>query len=93
MLEITGFECSDMIDNGFIHSLYDFDPNGIPIEFSRNVRRIEIRSEPVMRNRLLSGLSCEGDRPQSEHWPTLKKSTHPTERRIYFGAETEFRYG
>jgi len=32
-----------MIDHGFIHSIYAFDPNGIPIEFSHNVEGIDIR--------------------------------------------------
>ncbi len=34
-LDAAGFECSDMIDHGFIHSIYAFDPNGIPIEPGR----------------------------------------------------------
>jgi len=36
-LKAAGFEVSDVIDHGFIHSIYSFDPNGIPIEFSVNV--------------------------------------------------------
>ncbi|MGD8563642.1 MAG: VOC family protein, partial [Desulfarculaceae bacterium] len=33
-LAAAGFEVSDVIDHGFIYSIYAFDPNGIPIEFS-----------------------------------------------------------
>lgn len=33
-LDAAGFWVSEMIDHGFIHSIYAFDPNGIPIEFS-----------------------------------------------------------
>ena len=36
-LEAAGFWASEIIDHGFIHSLYSFDPNGIPIEFSFQV--------------------------------------------------------
>jgi len=36
-LDAAGFEVSDVIDHGFIHSIYSFDPNGLPIEFSVNV--------------------------------------------------------
>ena len=30
-MDAAGFNCSDVIDHGFIHSIYAFDPNGIPI--------------------------------------------------------------
>lgn len=33
-LEEAGFPVSDVIDHGFLHSIYTFDPNGIPVEFS-----------------------------------------------------------
>ena len=42
-LEAAGFPASDVIDHGFIHSIYAFDPNGIPIEFSHNVEGLDIR--------------------------------------------------
>ncbi|MDH4012260.1 MAG: VOC family protein, partial [Desulfobacterales bacterium] len=33
-LETAGIWVSEVIDHGFIHSIYTFDPNNIPIEFS-----------------------------------------------------------
>src|SRR5512143_976168 len=36
---------SEVIDHGFIHSIYAFDPNGIPVEFSHNVEGKDIRRE------------------------------------------------
>jgi hypothetical protein len=32
-LQAGGFWVSELIDHGFIHSIYTFDPNHIPIEF------------------------------------------------------------
>ena len=49
-LEAAGFQVSDAINHGFIHSIYTYDPNGIPIEFSHNVEGIDIRKEPQMRD-------------------------------------------
>lgn len=42
-LESADFWVSDLIDHGFIHSIYTFDPNNIPIEFSANVAEIDLR--------------------------------------------------
>lgn len=47
-LEAAGFEVSMVIDHGFIHSIYAFDPNGIPIEFSHNIEGKDIRKNPKM---------------------------------------------
>src|SRR3989338_9408950 len=47
-LEAAGFPVSDVIDHGFIHSIYSFDPNGIPIEFSANVPDKNIRKNPTI---------------------------------------------
>jgi len=47
-LESAGFWVSDVINHVFIHSIYSFDPNGIPIEFSHNVEGIDIRKKPMM---------------------------------------------
>ncbi len=59
-LEAAGFNVSDVIDHGFIHSIYAHDPNGIPIEFSHNVAGTDIRQEPQMRDRVPSSVTLEG---------------------------------
>ena len=51
-LEAGGFEVSEVINHGFIHSIYTYDPNGIPIEFSHNVEGIDVRLRPTMRDTL-----------------------------------------
>lgn len=45
-LEAAGFWVSDVINHGFIHSIYAYDPNGIPIEFSHNVEGVDVRRKP-----------------------------------------------
>ena len=88
-LEAAGFSVSDVIDHGFIHSIYAYDPNGIPIEFSHNVEGIEIRESPQMRDRAPSHLAAEGPEPQTEHWPKVKRPTPISERKVYPGAGSE----
>jgi hypothetical protein len=39
-LEAARCYVSDAIDHGFIHSIYAYDPNGIPPEFSHSVESI-----------------------------------------------------
>src|SRR4030042_1313322 len=68
-LEAAGFHVSDVIDHGFIHSIYSFDPNGIPIEFSHNVEGIDVRRNPSMRDSGPSRVSREGAEPQAGEWP------------------------
>ena len=39
---------SEVTDHGFIHSIYSFDPNGIPIEFSMFVPEVDLSLNPRM---------------------------------------------
>ncbi len=45
-LEAEGHWASEIVDHGFIHSLYAFDPNNIPIEFSCPVPGVDVRKRP-----------------------------------------------
>jgi catechol 2,3-dioxygenase-like lactoylglutathione lyase family enzyme len=92
-LEAAGFHVSDVIDHGFIHSIYTFDPNGIPIEFSHNVEDIDIRREPQMRDRAPSEVALEGTEPRKARWPEVKKPTPVSERAVYPGAGSELFHG
>jgi catechol 2,3-dioxygenase-like lactoylglutathione lyase family enzyme len=92
-LDAAGFEPSDVIDHGFIHSIYAFDPNGIPIEFSWTVEGRNIHVEPVMGDREPTTLATEGPEPQPGRWPKVKKPTPPALRRIYPGAGSELYHG
>jgi len=92
-LEAAGFHVSDMIDHGFIHSIYAFDPNGIPIEFSHNVAGVDIRREPRMRDTTPSEAALEGAEPQAGRWPGVKKPTPASGRVVYPGAGSELFHG
>ena len=88
-LEAAGFPVSDVVDHGFIHSIYAHDPNGIPIEFSHNVEGVDIRREPQMRDRAPSQITSEGSEPQVGAWPTVLAPTAESERIVFPGAGSE----
>lgn len=68
-LSAAGFWVSEIIDHGFIHSIYSFDPNNIPIEFSWNVPGMDIRRSPRMMDVSPSAVTLEGPEPQPGKWP------------------------
>ncbi len=92
-LAAAGFEVSDVIDHGFIHSIYAFDPNGIPIEFSHNVEGKDIRRNPRMADKTPSEAAQEGPEPRFDRWPAVKKPTPKRDRKIYPGAGSELYHG
>jgi len=92
-LEAAGFPVSGVIDHGFIHSIYAYDPNGIPIEFSHNVEGVNIRKKPQMRDRAPSHITFEGSEPQSGIWPKVATPTPESERIVYAGAGSELFHG
>jgi catechol 2,3-dioxygenase-like lactoylglutathione lyase family enzyme len=77
----AGLEVSDVIDHGFIHSIYTFDPNGIPIEFSYNVPGLDVRAEPLFGDRAPTATAREGSEPDASMWPAVQRQT-PRERRF-----------
>ena len=85
----AGFWVSEMIDHGFIHSIYTFDPNGIPIEFSCNVKDIDIRKKPKMVDTVPSDVTREGPGPRLDKWPKVENSTPPGDRHVYPGEGTQ----
>jgi catechol 2,3-dioxygenase-like lactoylglutathione lyase family enzyme len=92
-LEAAGFGVSDVIDHGFIHSIYSFDPNGIPVEFSHNVEGIDIRRNPRMRDSAPSPVTREGAEPQAGKWPEPKGPIPEAQRIVYPGAGSELFHG
>lgn len=80
---------SEVIDHGFIHSIYAFDPNGIPIEFSYNVESIDVRKYPLMADRDASTTAREGPEPHFEKWPAVEKPTPKNEWVVYPGVGSE----
>ncbi len=92
-LEAAGFPVSDVVDHGFIHSIYAHDPNGIPIEFSHSVREVDVRRHPQMRDRAPSPVAAEGAEPRSGVWPLVTEPTEKLRRVVYPGAGSEFFHG
>jgi catechol 2,3-dioxygenase-like lactoylglutathione lyase family enzyme len=92
-IDACGFWVSEIIDHGFIHSVYSFDPNGIPIEFSWNVEGIDIHRNPKMADSAPSDIAQEGPAPRMEKWPSVEKPTPPENRRIYPGQGSELFHG
>jgi catechol 2,3-dioxygenase-like lactoylglutathione lyase family enzyme len=84
-LEAAGFWVSEMIDHGFIHSIYSFDPNNIPIEFSAPVADLDLRSRPKNIDPRPSPVAAEGAEPQPSRWPPPASPNAPEERQIYPG--------
>lgn len=82
----AGFWVSEMIDHGFIHSIYCFDPNGIAIEFSVPVPTVDIRRQPAMRDQKPALTALEGSEPRAGVWPDVDQPT-PTGDRVVFPGE------
>jgi catechol 2,3-dioxygenase-like lactoylglutathione lyase family enzyme len=88
-LEAADFWCSEVVDHGFIHSIYAFDPNNIAIEFSAPVPGVDIRATPVMADHDPTDEARKGPEPQSSVWPPVTSPTPEDERAVYDGeAET-----
>jgi len=90
-MEAAGYWVSEVIDHGFIHSIYSFDPNGIPIEFSVSVEAVDLRKTPQMRDRHPTDEALEGPEAQPGQWPEPKAPTAPHDRMVYPGEGTVFK--
>lgn len=85
-LEAAEIWVSEVIDHGFIHSIYTFDPNNIPIEFSAPVTGIDLRRRPKMLDRHAGAAALEGPEPRQGKWPPVNRGT-PVRERIVFPGE------
>jgi catechol 2,3-dioxygenase-like lactoylglutathione lyase family enzyme len=84
-LAAADFWVSEAVDHGFIHSVYAFDPNGIPIEFSWSVQGVDIRRIPRMVDSAPSAVTLEGPEPRRHEWPSAEGFSSADERRVYPG--------
>ncbi|HMA67335.1 MAG TPA: VOC family protein [Desulfosalsimonadaceae bacterium] len=84
-LDAAGFWVSEVMDHGFIHSLYSFDPNQIPIEFSAPVEGVDLGKNPVMKDRCPTKTALEGPEPQTGIWPEPSGPIAASERLIFPG--------
>lgn len=84
-LTAAGFWVSEVIDHGFIHSIYSFDPNNIPIEFSAPVSSVDLRRHPQMHDTQPLPAAGEGPEPLGDFWPEPSPATSAEDRGIYPG--------
>jgi catechol 2,3-dioxygenase-like lactoylglutathione lyase family enzyme len=89
----AGIWVSEVIDHGFIHSIYSYDPNGIPVEFSHPVAGTDVRETPLLADRAPSLTAQEGPDPRFDKWPRVEAPTPKDERRVYPGAGSELFHG
>lgn len=84
-LEANDIWVSELIDNGFIHSIFTFDPNGISLEFSCTVKNIDIRRSPIAADALPTEVTKEGSEPQLGKWKSAELEAPFGERKLYQG--------
>jgi len=84
-LEAAGVWVTEVIDHGFIHSIFSTDPNNIQIEFCASVGGLSLSANPRMLDSSPSDIAKEGPDPQPDKWPPVEKVTPPQERKVYPG--------
>jgi catechol 2,3-dioxygenase-like lactoylglutathione lyase family enzyme len=84
-LEANDIWVSEVIDHGFIHSIYTFDPNHIPIEFSVPRPELDVRARPRMKDSRPTPHALEGPEPQPGKWREPEHPTPPEDRLVYPG--------
>jgi len=82
---------SEILDHGFIYSLYSFDPNNIPIEFSWANPEFDLRKTPRMQDSKPAFEARKGPDPLPDVWPEVSEPTLPQEQKIYPGEGSELR--
>lgn len=92
-LEAADFWVSEVIDHGFIHSLYSFDPNNIAVEFSVAVPEVDIRAHPVMLDSEPVDAARAGADPVPEVWPPVLEPRAEEDRVVYEGMGSELAEG
>lgn len=90
-MEAADFWVSEVVDHGFIHSVYAFDPNNIPIEFSAPVRDLDIGKNPKFKDRHPVKTALEGPEPNPGKWPEVKDPIPEEEKLVFPGEGSIFR--
>lgn len=84
-LDAAGFWVSEVVDHGFIRSLYSFDPNNIAVEFSVPAPGVDLRAHPAMVDSAPTPLARQGAEPVPGAWPAPAAPTPAEDRRAYPG--------
>lgn len=88
-LEAAGFWASEVVDHGYLLSLYTFDPNEIPVELTYELPDRDPRAKPIFADRDPGEVAREGSEPRREMWPEVRSPTSGSERRTYPGPGSE----
>ncbi|MES0338126.1 MAG: VOC family protein [Candidatus Magnetobacterium sp. LHC-1] len=88
-LDAADIWVSELIDNGFIHSIFTFDPNGIAVELCYRLKGIDMVAVMDMKDPLPSSVAREGAQPQP-FWPETDSPTPVDQRRVYPGELRRF---
>jgi catechol 2,3-dioxygenase-like lactoylglutathione lyase family enzyme len=92
-LAAAGFWVSEAMDQGFVRSIYSFDPNGVPVEFSVTVPGADFRQVPLFADRDPGAVASEGATSQPGAWPEPGTVSPLAERVMYPGAGSEYFHG
>ena len=91
ILEREEYPVSDIVDHGFIHSIYTYDPNGIPLEFNTSIDGVDLIQEPILADANPPAAAQEGPEPSPsfnrEKEPDLEYFTIPGDGATEFGPE------
>ncbi len=74
------FPISDVVDHGFAHSIYSYDPNGIALELAAAVPGRELGKPPRFAEDVPSTTASEGAGPVASSWP--EPEPLPVEERV-----------
>jgi catechol 2,3-dioxygenase-like lactoylglutathione lyase family enzyme len=86
-LAAAGFWVSEAMDQGFVRSIYTFDPNGVAVEFSVAAPGADVRAAARFVDRAPGAAALEGAEPQPGVWPAAAPPPPAGERRFYPGLE------
>lgn len=84
-LEVAGIWVTEVLDNGFIHSIFSTDPNNIQLEFCYEIKGVDLAKTPRMVDLEPSETTLEGSEPQPGKWPPVTNPTPEEKRRVYSG--------
>ena len=70
-LDAAEMPVSDVVNHGYLRSIYTFDPNGIPVEFAWAVPGYDIVAEPRFTDVDQLDVIKEGSEPNPARWPEI----------------------
>ncbi len=82
-LEAADIWVSEVIDHGFVHSIFTFDPNGIALEIGYPVRGKDLGDAFRMKDPEPTIRAKEGPEPNPDRWP--EPGGPDEQRRLYRG--------